>query len=156
MKKIIAKMIRGTLIGLCSVVLVLCLWLPGILDGFEWTTWDWRARLLPDPGAASDEIVVILLDQGSLDWGEEVNYWPWPWPREVLGVLAKFCKRAGAKTLAYDVIYTEHSAYQVEDDRQFALALREFGNSVGTIVLNNSNGETSWPAGYAYLLFTID
>lgn len=156
MKKIIIKIIRGSLIGLCAVGLVLLLWLPGFLDGFEWSTWDLRARLLAEPGKASDDIVVILLDQSSLDWGDTEYSLPWPWPRFVVAKIARFCELAGAKALAYDVIYSEFSKYYVEDDLDFQDALMQYGRAVGAVFLNNGDGLTGWPADHKDLLFPVE
>ena len=76
------KALQGVLVGLAAGALALGLALPGLLDAFEGRTWDWRVRLLARPGAATERIALIVLDQASLDWGQEVNGLSWPWPRE--------------------------------------------------------------------------
>ena len=67
------KALQGVLVGLAAGALALGLAIPGLLDAFEGRTWDWRVRLLARPGAATDHIALIVLDQASLDWGQEVN-----------------------------------------------------------------------------------
>ncbi len=65
------------------------------------------------PGEATDDIVLILLDQNSLDWASRENGLTWPWPRELYGAIADYCRRAGAKALAFDVLFSEPSTYGV-------------------------------------------
>jgi adenylate cyclase len=103
------KAVQGILVGVISGALALGLAIPGLLDSFEGRTWDWRVRLLARPGAATERIALIVLDQASLDWGKEVNGLSWPWPRETYAAVADFCRRGGAKALAFDVLYTEPS-----------------------------------------------
>jgi adenylate cyclase len=141
------KALQGLLAGLASGALALGLAIPGLLDSFEGRTWDWRVRLLARPGPATDRIALILLDQPSLDWGKEVNGWSWPWPRELYGYVADFCRRGGAKSLAFDVLYTEPSVIGVYDDQAFAAALAQYGRTAMAMFLGRTQGTAeSWPA----------
>jgi len=140
------KALQGVLVGLASGALALGLALPGLLDAFEGRTWDWRVRLLARPGQATERIALIVLDQASLDWGKEVNGLSWPWPRETYAVVADFCRRGGAKALAFDVLYTEPSVYGVYDDQAFAAAVAENGRVAEALVLSRTEGAAeSWP-----------
>jgi adenylate cyclase len=141
------KALQGLLVGLASGALALGLALPGLLDAFEGRTWDWRVRLLARPGPATDRIALIVLDQASLDWAQEVNGLSWPWPRETYAVVADFCRRAGAKALAFDMLYTEPSVYSVYDDQAFGAAVAENGRVAASVVLSRNEGTESWPAG---------
>jgi adenylate cyclase len=118
-------LITGTAAGLAPAALVAALWLGGALQRWEAVTWDARVQLLARPSAAADSIAVVLIDQASLDWGEETNGWSWPWPREVYKPLLDYCRRAGARTIALDLIYSEASIYGVADDSLFGAALAE-------------------------------
>ncbi len=140
------KALQGLLVGLASGALALGLALPGLLDAFEGRTWDWRVRLLARPGPATERIALIVLDQASLDWGKEVNGLSWPWPRETYAIVADFCRRAGARALAFDVLYTEPSIYGVYDDQAFGAALAENGRVAGSLVLSQTEGAAeTWP-----------
>ncbi len=127
---------QGLAIGAGAAALALLLWFVGTLDGLERITWDWRARTLARPGQASDRIVLILLDQASLDWAEQENGLGWPWPRQVYVPLVDFCARAGARVLALDMVLTEGSTYGVEDDELLAAALAANGRCVGACALH--------------------
>ena len=122
---------HGLLIGLGAALLALSLWFLHALDGWEDTTWNWRVRVMARPAPTTGQVVLILLDQPSLDWGERENGLPWPWPREVYTPLLDFCTRSGAKTAAFDVLFTEPSAYGVADDAALGEAIARNGVFVG-------------------------
>lgn len=139
---------RQTLLtGLGAALLALIPWHLGLLDRWEAKTWDMRATWLAKPGPATKDIVLILLDQQSLDWGQEQSGLSWPWPREVYGVVADFCRRGQAASLALDVLFLEPSAYGVEDDLALARALRDYPRTALALFLSHgeSGGRESWP-----------
>lgn len=117
------RFVHALVATMAGVIVAAGLQLCGILDIFEARTYDWRVRLMARPGAASSEIGLIFLDQQSLDWGSRENGLSWPWPREVYAVVLDFCRRAGVKALAFDMLYTEPSKYGVADDAAMAQAL---------------------------------
>lgn len=142
----IKKIGRGALIGILGTLFVVPLWLSGVLDTFEAKTWDWRQQIMTRPGSATDRVVLILLDQNSLDWAKEENELSWPWPREVYTYVVSFCKRGGARALAFDVLYLEPSKYGVYDDEAFGESVRDFGSFIGTVFLGEETGSSlSWP-----------
>ncbi len=156
------RVIQGAVVGAGAAALALALWLPHTLDIFEYRTWDLRARLLEHPGRATSQIVTILLDDKSLAWGKDVNGLSWPWPRELYGIIAQFCRDGGAKAVVFDVLYSEPSSYGVDDDRTFADGLRQNGSVVGVMQLSEHTGKglaTAWPSnptGAAATPFAID
>lgn len=131
--------------GAAASVFVLALQLPGFLDTFEGRTWDLRARLLARPAATTPQVALILLDQQSLDWGSKENGLSWPWPREVYGYIVEFCRQAGARALAFDVLFTEPSVYGVEDDAALAAAVADHGRFVSAIFPGEQGSASSWP-----------
>lgn len=140
------KLIRGGLVALIGIVLTLALWAGGALDTWEAKSWDRWVSLLARPGKATDDIRVILLDQNSLDWAEETMGLSWPWPREIYAAIISYCKRGGAKALAFDVLFTEYSSYGVTDDEAFGSAIADFRHFAGAIFLGKTSGsETRWP-----------
>jgi len=132
--------------GLAGAILSITVWTQGWLKTWEDQTWDWRASVSAEPGPATDEIVVILLDQNSLDWAKNENGLSWPWPREVYSVILDHCRRAEAKALAFDVLFSEPSTYGVEDDKAFGRAIAAFGGFTGSVFLGRTAGDdTVWP-----------
>jgi adenylate cyclase len=140
------KAALGALVGLGGAALAIVLWLTGALDLFELKTWDARVRLLARASPASESIALILLDQNSLDWGKEVVGLPWPWPRETYAAVTRFCARAGARALAFDVLYTEPSSFGVYDDESFGAAAADYGRVVASVFLSDETGDAlRWP-----------
>ena len=54
-------------------------WEAGLLRGVEAVLWGWRVACFAKPSPHTDAIRLILLDQGSLDWGATEQGWSWPW-----------------------------------------------------------------------------
>jgi len=67
------KLKQGLTVVWLPALITLALWGLGWLNSWEAVTWDWRSRLLAEPGAATDDIRLILLDQNSLDWAYREN-----------------------------------------------------------------------------------
>ena len=118
-----SKIFHGLGIGFAAAGLALGLWAFDALDRFEAKTWDWRVTSLAKPGPFTSKIRLIFIDQQSLDWAKKENALSWPWPRELYKPILEFCRRQGAKAVAFDMLYTEPSSYQVEDDRSFGAAI---------------------------------
>ncbi len=134
----------GAPVGLAAGLLAAGLWLAGTLERAENLTWDWRVRQAATASDAAPRIVLVLLDQASLDWGARVNGWSWPWPREVYGALVAFCQRAGVQSLALDVVFTEPSLYGVWDDLALGDALAGLDRSVAAVFVD-ADGTITWP-----------
>jgi len=142
-----SKLGQGLLAGVAGALVACAFFLPGRMDHWEAKTWDWRVNLLAKPSAATPKIRLIMLDQKSLDWAKEENGLGWPWPREVYGPIIEFCRRAGVKSLTFDVLFTEPSRYGVADDQALALAIKSLPCFVAAVHLSKTEGsENRWPA----------
>ena len=142
------RALQALAIGLVCAAVALILWHLDALDRWETRTWDWRASaFVPRPVAgATDRIRLIFLDQYSLDWGK-TRGWSWPWPRQVYGPVLDFCHRAGAKAVAFDVIYSEPSVYGVDDDAALGDSVARCPGFVGAVFVGKeTGGSTNWPA----------
>ncbi|MGE4422247.1 MAG: CHASE2 domain-containing protein [Pseudodesulfovibrio sp.] len=150
------KGLAGLAVGLIGAALALGAQCLGWLDVPENLTYDLRVRTLARPGAATDRIRLVLLDQKSLDWAKESFGLGWPWPRQAYAPMVDFCKRAGAASLSFDVVFTEPSVYGVDDDRTLAESLRAMGRAVLAASFARSDGSTeAWPAHVPEPCFTV-
>ena len=122
------KILRGAVIGLLVSALVIVLNQLGFFEPFELKTYDWRCKLFSSPESASHHISIIVVDQKSLDYYEEAESIPWPWPRGLYEAVIEFAKRGGARAVAFDVLFTERSGFGYEDDETFAAAVQRAGN----------------------------
>jgi adenylate cyclase len=115
------KLLIGSLIGGLAWVLVFILYGTGLLESFERKTYDQLCRLTAF-SPAPEEIILVTVDQGSLQAAQKQGI-SWPWPRQMYAPIVEFCRDAGAKAVAFDVLFTEPSSYGLEDDRLLAEAL---------------------------------
>jgi len=90
---------------------------------FESRSWDLRAKFAADPKHADPKIKLIVVDQKSLDYYDQEQDIHWPWPRAMYVPVIKFLEKAGARGVAFDMLYSESSSNGVEDDQSFGEAL---------------------------------
>ena len=137
---------HGVLVGLGSAIFALVLWATPVLQSWEYITWGWRVTTFAKPSPATDQIKLILIDQYSLDWGASVSGWPWPWPRQVYEAVINFCRRGGARVIAFDMLYSEPSMYFVSDDVMFGEAIGQSNDFVLAFFMGHQAGQTDvWP-----------
>ena len=140
------KLVQVALIGLLAAGLAQLAFQRGWLDPLEYGTWSWRVRQFAAPSPTTPKISVILLDQASLDWGAAENGWAWPWPRVVYGALLDFLERGQPRAVAFDVLYTEFSAYDVSDDEAFGAAIARTQPFAGAVFLGKTTTQAArWP-----------
>ncbi len=118
----------------------------GILSSAEKKSYDSRMRFSSKRTEISDRISLVLLDQESLDWAKKERGWSWPWPREAYAEMVRYFNRAGASSLAFDMIYSEPSIYGSRDDEAFAKASEDFGKVIQTVYYENEeSSEGTYP-----------
>lgn len=102
----------------------LCLYLkPAFIEDLENRSWDWRAKLVAKTERADKNIKLIVIDQASLDFFEQEYSLTWPIPRSAYVHVISFLQAAGAKGIAFDMLFTESSAQSLEGDQEFAAAV---------------------------------
>lgn len=127
-------------------LLALIVWRFGIFERFEAKTWDWRVQKLSKPSKFTDSIRLIFIDQPSLDWVNKEMAYRWPWPRSLYQPILDYCRRQGAKVVAFDLLFTEPSSYGVEDDQNFSMALTNAPPFVAALFLGGETGSAAtWP-----------
>src|SRR5579871_3943914 len=98
---------------------------PG-LHKLELLVYDWHCaalpRLPPDP-----RLVLIGMDDGSLDYLQRPSY---PLPRSMHGRMVDILREAGAKVIAFDVMFTYAAPELKADDAAFAGAMARYGKVV--------------------------
>ena len=107
----VRKLLNGLWLGLGAAGLALLVGvLPRVGDfvaTVELKTYDRRLRLAADPSSVSPDIVLVEIDETSVRALEAVAG-RWPWPRVVHSSVIDFLARAGARVIAYDVLFDEH------------------------------------------------
>ena len=75
--------------------------------------------------ANSKDIILVSITEDCI---EKIG--AWPWPRATHGQLLNILKKAGAKLVAFDIMFTEESLAGQDDDIKFADAIKSFGKVV--------------------------
>lgn len=143
---------QGIIIGISCAIISTILYNIGALGWIENEIWDRNVNLWAKPSSASDQICSIMVDQNSLDSAEDIMGITWKWPRPIYAAFLSFCKRGGAKVVAFDMIFTEQSQ-TMGDDAAFGKSLASTIPSVVAIPLSMTEGSTNWlksvPANYS-------
>ena len=91
-------------IGIVIAALALFLHFTGSLNWIEYKSYDSRIKQTAKYLTRDDNVVVIILNQESLDWAKEELGWSYPWPRESYGKMVKFFNRGNAASMAFDMV----------------------------------------------------
>ncbi len=118
---------RGVALALAAFVIALAAQELRVARPLEWKSWDLRLRLLSHPSRASSDIVILLIDQYSLDVYEKQQGLAWPWPRQLYSAVVDYLRTGGAKAVFLDLVFSESSRSGVEDDEDFARAMERAG-----------------------------
>ncbi|MCL1930882.1 MAG: adenylate/guanylate cyclase domain-containing protein, partial [Treponema sp.] len=118
----------------------------GAFNHLEYKSYDFRARFFAHSARPSDDIIVILINQDSIDWAQRERGWGWPWPRTAYAELLDYLNLGGAESVAFDIIFSEPSMYGADDDEAFVRAAQEYGRAVQGVFFSSQSGNTrSWP-----------
>ncbi|MBI4593143.1 MAG: adenylate/guanylate cyclase domain-containing protein [Candidatus Rokubacteria bacterium] len=102
-----------------------------LVETYERRTLDLRMQTFADPRRADPGVVAVVIDQKSLDavaaprarGGLEQG---WPWPRDFYAAVLDYLLAAGARAIAFDVVFSERSIYTqlgvADDDAALARA----------------------------------
>ncbi|MBN2056348.1 adenylate/guanylate cyclase domain-containing protein, partial [bacterium] len=110
----------------------------------ELRAYDLRARLLPGATAA-DDILLVLVDQSSLEFfaAEDGQAQGWPWPRSYYIPLVQYLRSHGVRAIAFDILFTESSVYGIDDDTALGDTLRGRPDTVLAMGLSFNRGAVS-------------
>ena len=149
------KVLRGSLVGLAAFVLGFILYAPHLLDSLEGKSWDAETRLFSRPARADKNIVLILVDQYSLDAYKKQQGLPWPWPREMYAALVRYLQSGRMAACFFDIAMTEPSSFGVDDDQKFAEAIAGAGNVFLPVALSAEDKESDPAAVKALAKFSL-
>jgi len=124
----------------------------GAFSFLEYKSYDLRVRLFAHSTRPSDDIIVILINQDSIDWAQRERGWGWPWPRRAYAEMLDYLNLGGAETTAFDIIFSEPSMYGADDDKVFLSASQENGRAVQGVFFSSQMGKQELIAKYKDLL----
>lgn len=147
LKKILfSKNVRiagSVLLGLAMAYLV-SFSAPG--EEAERSALDLRFRFAAGSRNPDTNIVILTIDQNSLQFFKRTAGIRWPWPRDFYAVLTDYLAAAGAKAIVYDMQFTEpdddrNAAPGAYNDSLFAASIRNAGNVYLAALLSHREEE---------------
>ena len=143
-KNKVGKKLAALIITVLVFLVITGLHLLGSFNTLEYRTYDMRVRFWANStfSRPSDEIVVITLDEESLNWAELERGWSWPWPRQAYAEIINFLSYSGAKSVAFDILFPAPSVYRTAvQDELIASALRNLDEAQAALA-GGHTGET--------------
>jgi len=107
-------------------------------ETLEMKTLDLRFRSRDSQDTASKDIVIVEIDDYSIELLES-NFGRWPWPRMIHGYFVRYMKNAGARAIAYDIMFQQHDLNNPEGDQLFADESFDSGNVIHSVFLGDQN-----------------
>lgn len=153
-QSLLRRLAIGVALGAAAAALAWALGHTAFLRTVELKTYDYRVRLTADPSSARRDLLLVSIDDSSIR-RLEPQVGRWPWPRMVHALLVDFLRRAPAKAIVYDVLFTERDrrTLQIDDetwtgeesDRALAAAAARAGNVVFTadVTADETTDETA-------------
>ena len=90
------KVLVGAMIGGLAWAVAFALYSGNLLESYELRTYDQLCRLKANHSSSPQEVVLIVVDQGSLDAARSQGI-NWPWPRQMYAPILQFCAASGAR-----------------------------------------------------------
>ncbi|HEY3128309.1 MAG TPA: adenylate/guanylate cyclase domain-containing protein [Acidobacteriota bacterium] len=94
-----------------------------ILDATETRSYDFMLKVIRGPVEPPKDIVIVAIDDSSLQQLADSAGFRWPWPRSVHAKLIQLLNEAGARVIAFDVVFDQAST--AEEDQALAKAIRQ-------------------------------
>jgi adenylate cyclase len=111
---------------LSAIVALVAARLP-FVHTIELKTLDVRFRAFPSPKAVRSDIILIVIDEESVQRLQSI-LGRWPWPRDAYGLILDYLQAGRARTVAFDIIFAEPDREKPERDQAFAEAIARSGN----------------------------
>lgn len=102
----VRQFIVAIAIGGCAFGLAGLAGLNGFVRGVENSSYDWRVRRTARPASPDSPIVIVDINESTVRAMEPL-VGRWPWPRAVHAGAIDYIARAGAKVIAYDILFGE-------------------------------------------------
>lgn len=106
-------------LGLPLLIILLLLQATSVPDRLDF--WLYDSLITANPATASDDIVLVAIDELSID-----RLGRWPWPRTTHARLIEKLDAAGARTIVFDILFPDPAP----DDPAMAAAMRRHGNVI--------------------------
>lgn len=132
-KLLFARNIRIVLSAVIGVLLAWGVALTPVGQRVEMNALDIQFRFAQGTRTPDSSVVIVTIDQNSLQYFKNNGRISWPWPRDFYALTTDFLARAGAEAVVFDFHFNEPDVDRVtssgaENDSLFAAAIRNAGN----------------------------
>ena len=128
------------IIGFLSAVVMLFVSNLVLFENIEHKVTDFKFELrgVNEQGLEESDIVIVAIDDQSF---ASIPY-KYPWPRTYHATLVRNLRRAGARTIVFDIQFTEESSIDPAQDTAFARAIGEGDDVVlaGKMIVESREG----------------
>ena len=143
MNKNLRKLTTAFGIGLAAALLALFAFWSVLFERWEKQVQDLFFRNLGS-GIHPAEVVIVAIDQNSLDYFQSNSQLLWPWPRDIYGLTTDFLTEWGAKLIAFDIIFSSPdidrlNVSAVYADAFFSDAMRHSGKVILAVQMEDSS-----------------
>ena len=128
----VRKSLLGLAVGAAVALLLVALRGTYALQSLELKTVDARFRVLHDPARADTNVVIVDVDNLSLDLLRP-TLGRFPWPRDAWAALVQYLSAGGARAIGFDFTFPDPDLANLAADSAFADAARAAGNVVQTL-----------------------
>jgi CHASE2 domain-containing sensor protein len=129
------KVVAGLGLGLVTSIIMGALLMIGTFEVPEQLVFDIMQRVVADADEADQDILLLTIDQGSLEKVEKSMGHSYPWPRSLHGLILSYIAKGKPKAVIFDLFFEGRSSGgeeedQAEMDREFAEAISGSGRVV--------------------------
>lgn len=130
-----ASVLTGLATGAAAAVLMGALMWGGVLEPMELKSLDWRFHQFSSRQTPSPDIVIVSIDQNSIDYLKNRLHILWKWPRDVYGYVVGYVAASGAKAVLLDFDFSDPDINRAEfeegeTDEFFGSEVEAAGNVV--------------------------
>lgn len=151
LSKPVKKRLAAAAVGAAVFLVAWAVHWSGLLLIAELKTLDHRYHRYTDPSKAGKDIVLVAIDEASLE-----AFGRWPWARDRHGYMVRYLKEAGAKAIVFDILFSEPDATGEEFDEVFAQEIAAAGNVFLPFLLQEQEGLPALPAATAKATILLD
>ncbi|HVN41522.1 MAG TPA: CHASE2 domain-containing protein, partial [Steroidobacteraceae bacterium] len=135
------RSVLGLAVGAGVALVLMALHGTSPMQSLELKTLDWRFRTLHDRSRADTNIVIVDVDELSLDLLRR-SVGRFPWPRDVWAMVVRYLAAGGARVIAFDFGFPDPDLPHPAADSAFAAEARAAGSVVQTLAFQQE-GDTA-------------
>lgn len=165
-KLLFTKHIRIVFSAIIGLIAAWFISLSPVGNRVEMNALDIQFRFAQGSYLPDSSVVILSIDQNSLQYFKRNGKISWPWPRDFYALTTEYLRKGGAKAIVYDFHFNEPDEDRVisagaENDSLFSQSIRNAGNVFLSAQLTHQYEEDQpgdtlikFPSNYSELLMT--